>query len=63
MAKTPQCPGRINSCADRGVGAIKESVGPMLLGIVKAKRVLKLCCGPDELAKIESALPERLAGF
>jgi hypothetical protein len=35
----------------------------MLLGIVEANRVLKLCCGRDELAKIESALPERLAGF
>ena len=45
MAKTPQCPGRIDPCADRGVDAIEESVGPMLLGIVKAKRLLELCLG------------------
>ena len=38
----------------RRVRAIEESVGPMLLGIVEAKRVLELCCGRDELAKIES---------
>ena len=35
----------------------------MLLGIVKAKRLLKLRLGPDELAKIELGDPERPAGF
>ena len=63
IAKAPQCPGRIDPCADRGVRAIEESVGPMLLGIVKAKRLLKLRLGPDELAKIELGEPERPAGF
>ena len=70
IAKAPQCPGRIDPCADRGVRAIEESVGPMLLGIVKAKRLLKLCLRPRRtrqdrigFARAPCRLPNVARGF